>query len=155
MPSIKLSGREQVDRGDEKPDPAREREGMHAERLREREEQREEAEQDRRTDRFARDARRNPRRTRREGEPRERHRDGDREADEGTRHADVEERPPIRNRVPHADERSKSPERREGWQKERQGRLDLVSLRDEVVAHLVAAEDREEWETEEQGPKAD
>src|SRR5256712_7085007 len=31
----------------------------------------------------------------------------------------------------------------------------LVPLRDDVVAHLVAAKNREEWEAEEQGPKAD
>src|SRR2546426_1281438 len=149
--SVELTGRQEVDRGHEQTDPAREceRVRMAEERVRQREEQREGAEQKRRLrlpcEREAGSGRRRGQRESRQG-----HRNCDRESDKRSRNADIEKRAAIRYRVSHTDERAKRAEGRDRRQEERKRRLHFVSLRDEVVAHLVGAEDRQQRQSEEQ-----
>ena len=128
---------------------------MQGERTRKREEEGEEGEQDRRPDRLAHRVRREGGRRGRQREAGQRDRDRDRESDEGSRHPDVQEGPPVRDRIPHADERAERAEGRDRRQEERERRPDVVSLGDDVMAHLVASEDREEGKGEEHGPVAD
>src|SRR5439155_135566 len=130
-------------------------ERMQGDRTREREEEGEEGEQDRRPDRLAHRVRRDGGRRGRQREARQRDRDRDCESNEGSRHPDIQEGPPVRDWIPHADERTEGAEGRDRRQEERERRPDVVSLGDDVVAHLVASEDREEGKGEEHGPVAD
>src|SRR2546426_6017100 len=156
MASIELAGGQQVDRGHEEPDPAGEGEWvrMGEERVREGEEQRQGAEQERRL-RLPRKGEPGGRGRRGQGEPGEGDGNRDRESDERSRHPDVQQRPAIRDRVPHADERPERAEGRDGREEEREGGLDLVPLRDEVVTHLMRAEDCQEGQREEQAAEPD
>src|SRR2546421_11990695 len=155
MPAIELPRGEQVDRRHEEADPSREGERMQGERTREREEEGEEGEQDRRPDRFAHRVRRRWGRRGGQREGRQRDRERDYESDERSRHPDVQEGPPVRDWIAHADERTEGAEWRDRRQEERERRADVVSLGYDVMAHLVASEDREEGEGEEHGPVAD
>src|SRR5437867_4694631 len=154
--SVELAGGQQVDRSHEEPDPAGEGERvrMGEERVREGEEQREGPEQDGRL-RLPREGEARGRGRRGQGEPREGDGNRDREADERSRHANVQQRAAIRDRVPHADERPEGAEGRDGWEEEWEGGLDLVPLRDEVVPHLMGAEDGQEGQREEQAAEPD
>src|SRR5438132_10263663 len=153
--SVQLPRRQEVDRRHEQPDPTREGERMQGERTRKREEEGEEGEQDRRPDRLAYRVRRKGGRRGRQREAGQRDRDRDCESDERSRHPDVQEGPPVRDGIPHADERTEGAEGRDRRQEERERRPDVVSLGDDVMAHLVASEDRKEGKGEEHGPVAD
>src|SRR2546426_1308255 len=141
--SVQLTGRQEVDRGHEEPDPAGEGERvrMGQERVREWEEQRQGAEQEGRL-RLPREGEARGRGRRGQREPREGDGNRNRESDQRPRHPDVQQRAAIRDRVPHADERPERAQGRDGREEEWEGGLDLVPLRDEVVAHLMRPEDR-------------
>src|SRR5437870_1308176 len=154
--AVELPRGQQVDRGHEQSDPARERERvwMAQQRLRQREEQRQGAEQKRRL-RLPRQGNAGGGGCRGQRESRQGHGDRDREADERSGYANVQQSAAIRDRVSHADKRAERAEGRDGRQEERKGRLHFVSLRDEIVPHFMGAEDRQQGKGEEQATEPD
>jgi hypothetical protein len=153
MAAIELSRGEQVDRGHEEPYPARERGGMSAEGVEEglRKEALEEPVKERTHRHFPAPANhRRPCVRGAEKQPDDRDRDSDREPNEGPGDSDFEERLPVRDRIPHRDERAKGPEDRDGRDEEREGGADPVPLCHHVVPHLVGSQDREEGDREAQ-----
>ena len=144
MPPVELPDGEQVEGGDEHPDPRRAVDRSDLEvRVpvkRSLQEPRDEGRADENTVRFGHDRRRVG-----ESDADREHGERDREPRDRTRRRDVEERPAGRDLTSNADHGTERADRqRESWNEVRQRRLHPVITAGDEVAHLMGAQDQDD-----------